>query len=240
MKLFILLISLMPILVACQSHDNEWGESLSEQPSLTPPPGATVGGTNGPACLQSLMANLKPPLQALAKCTPATAAQLQMVNQGNQKKEQFLSACYSATQNSCWCDQLVRPNPDSIDSFFCTYGNSQVHQLIHPDESTWAHAFEAVKIVGELEAKDIKAQIIYNWWRPEPYNANVDGSPTRHPFGTAVDVRFQSKEEQDLAFDELCKMRAAGRIRAIGYYPTTALHFGVGDDRANTWGKSCP
>ena len=92
----------------------------------------------------------------------------------------------------------------------------------------------------EFEDQDLHTEIIYNWWRPEPYNKNVGGSATRHPFGTSIDVRFRSKSIQNKAFSELCKMRKNGRVRAIGYYASTALHFGIGDARANTWGKACP
>ncbi len=112
--------------------------------------------------------------------------------------------------------------------------------MIHPDESTWEFAFEAVKIVEELEDMNILTKIIYNWWRPEPYNKNVGGAASRHPFGTSVDVRFETKDMQDEAFNVLCKMRAEGQIRAVGFYASTALHFGVGDNIANSWGKACP
>lgn len=174
-----------------------------------------------------------------ASCSKATTAQIAVVNQGNAKKEQFLDACYKNTNNSPWCDQLVRPNPSSKSIFQCTYGSSQVHQLIHPDESTWSNPIEAVNIVEELTDQNICVSIIYNWWRPEPYNKNVGGAAGRHPKGTSIDVRFCSKADQSAAFKELCKMRKQGRIRAIGYYSSTALHFGIGDSTANTWGKSC-
>jgi hypothetical protein len=174
------------------------------------------------------------------RCAKANPSQIRQVDLGNQKKDQFLSRCFLETNQSCWCHQLVRPNPASINTFRCTYGEDQVHQLIHPNESTWKHAIEAVKIVQELYEQNIETQVIYNWWRPEPYNRNVGGSASRHPFGTSVDVRFKTKSMQNRAFSELCKMRRRGRIRAIGYYQSTAIHFGIGDSAANTWGKSCP
>jgi hypothetical protein len=173
-------------------------------------------------------------------CKKATAAQIAEVNRGNAKKAAFLQRCATATGGSRWCDQLIRPNPESKDIFACTYGPSQVHQLIHPDESTWVNAFETVKIVDELHNKGISVCLIYNWWRPEPYNKNVGGAPGRHPFGTSVDVRFCTVALKDRAFAELCQMRKAGRINAVGYYTTKALHIGVGDKLQNTWGKTCP
>jgi hypothetical protein len=112
--------------------------------------------------------------------------------------------------------------------------------LIHPDESTWKNAFRAIQLVQELEAKNIKACLIYNWWRPEPYNKNVGGAAGRHPFGTSIDVRFCSMVDMENAHRELCAWRKQGRIRAVGYYGTTALHFGIGDQAGNTWGKACP
>lgn len=173
-------------------------------------------------------------------CVKATSSQIAIVNQGNLKKETFLQQCAQATGGSQWCDQLVRPNPDSISTFRCTYGSGQVHQLIHPDQNTWKHAFNAVKLIEELEQKGFRIKIIYNWWRPEPYNKNVGGAAGRHPKGTSVDVRFVTNAQADQAFLELCKYRKQGRIRAIGHYGTNALHFGIGDSTGNTWGKSCP
>ena len=192
------------------------------------------------ACLQSLYYDQLQPIFPSASCQKANTTQIKQVNQGNMKRDKFLVNCYKATGRSCWCDQLVRPNPSSINTFHCTYGKDQVHQLIHPDESTWKYAYEAVKIVEELQASKIETQIIYNWWRPEPYNKNVGGAAGRHPFGTSIDVRFKTKNMQNSAFARLCKMRSKGRIRAIGYYASTAIHFGVGDSKANTWGKACP
>jgi hypothetical protein len=173
-------------------------------------------------------------------CSPATKAQIATLNSGTQKLNQFLAACYKATDSSPWCDQLVRPNPQSRSIFSCTYGASQAHYMIHPDESTWPNAFKAVQLVKELEQKNIKVCLIYNWWRPEPYNANVGGASGRHPFGTAVDVRFCSMSEMEKGFKQLCAWRKAGRLRAVGYYGSTGLHFGIADKVANTWGKACP
>lgn len=173
-------------------------------------------------------------------CQKASSSQISVVNQGNAKKNTFLQQCAQATSGSAWCNQLVRPNPDSISIFRCTYGNNQVHQLINPNQNTWKNAFNAVRLIQELEQKGFRVQLIYNWWRPEPYNKNVGGAAGRHPFGTSVDVRFYTNAEANRAFDELCKYRKQGRIRAIGHYGTNALHFGIGDSTGNTWGRSCP
>lgn len=172
-------------------------------------------------------------------CAKATKGQKTSINQGNQKKTKFLAKCKAATNNSAWCDQLIRPNPTSKNVFQCTYGASQPHQLIHPNESTWTHAINAVKLIQALDAKGMKTCLIYNWWRPQPYNRNVGGAAGRHPFGTSVDVRFCDEPTAELAFNELCRLRRQGKIRAIGFYGTSALHFGMGDSKANTWGRSC-
>jgi hypothetical protein len=172
-------------------------------------------------------------------CQSATAQEIQIINQGNARLNDFLGKCYAQTQNSHWCDQLVRPNPASHPTFDCTYGAAQPHYLIHPDEGTWINAFKAVQLVQELENKGLKVCLIYNWWRPEPYNKNVAGAAGRHPYGTAVDVRFCSDTDAIRGFEMLCQLRKQGRIRAIGYYGGAALHFGIGDRVANTWGKSC-
>lgn len=173
-------------------------------------------------------------------CAHATPIEIAQINSGNQKLNQFLAKCYTATANSPWCDQLVRPNPASHPVFDCTYSVAQAHYLIHPDENTWPNAFVAIQLIQQLELKGLKVCQIYNWWRPEPYNKNVGGAPGRHPYGTAVDVRFCSDQDAIRGFDELCKFRRAGRIRAIGYYGSAALHFGVGDKTPNTWGRNCP
>jgi hypothetical protein len=172
-------------------------------------------------------------------CRKATKAQISVVNKGNRLANDFMAACYEATGNSPMCSELARPNPVAKSTFSCTYGASQVHQLIHPDTKTWKHAFKAVWLIQQLQAKNIKVCEIYNWWRPEPYNVNVGGAPGRHPFGTSVDVSFCTKADQERAHTELCKFRAQGHLRALGHYPGTGLHFGVGDSKANTWGKGC-
>ena len=242
MKRVILIMGLIILsfnLISCQDEQIEEGEiqeSLSNPEAIDetdPSPSETQ-------CLKTLHFDQLQPVFFQRNCKKASPSQIRQVNRGNMKRDEFLANCYRETRGSCWCDQLVRPNPSSIDLFRCTYGEEQVHQLIHPDESTWKYAFEAVKIVEEFAAQNLTTEIIYNWWRPEPYNKNVSGSPSRHPLGTSVDVRFMSKEIQNKAFTELCKMRAKGRIRAIGYYSSTAIHFGIGDSRANTWGKRCP
>ena len=99
---------------------------------------------------------------------------------------------------------------------------------------------EASQLVKELEKKGIKVCLIYNWWRPEPYNANVGGAAGRHPYGTSVDTRMCTLADMEKAFTQLCEWREEGRLRAIGYYGSTGLHFGMGDAVANTWGKDCP
>lgn len=172
-------------------------------------------------------------------CIKPSTSQKDKVNLGFTKKDAFLQQCAQATNGSFWCDQIVRPNPRSASTFRCTYGTSQPHNLIHPDERTWSYPIEAVKILQDLTSKGIKVSHIYNWWRPEPYNKNVGGAAGRHPYGTSVDVRFASNSEADRAFRELCKMRAQKRLRAIGHYGSSSLHLGVGDKTANTWGKSC-
>lgn len=172
-------------------------------------------------------------------CKRPTPAQINQVNLGLKKLNQFLQKCYAETNSKKWCDQVARPNPDSYSTFSCTYSATQPHYFIHPDESTWKFAIQAVKLVQDLEKSNVKIDIIYNWWRPEPYNVNVGGAAGRHPLGTSVDVRFINKTEQNKAHKLLCAHRKQGRLRALGYYPGTGLHIGVGDKTANTWGKAC-
>ncbi|WP_413586913.1 hypothetical protein [Bdellovibrio sp. HCB274] len=172
-------------------------------------------------------------------CVKASNSQESSVDLGLSKKEKFLAKCAAETDNSSWCAQLIRPNPSSKNTFRCTYGSSQAHVLIHPNETTWKYPISAVKVIKDLQAKGLKVSQIYNWWRPEPYNKNVGGAAGRHPYGTSVDVRFASNSTANTAFKELCKMRKAGRIRAIGHYGSASLHIGVGDKLGNTWGKYC-
>jgi hypothetical protein len=172
-------------------------------------------------------------------CARANATQIATINAGNKKFDAFMKGCWAATNNSRWCEQLVRPNPSSRSVFTCTYGGNQPHRLIHPDENTWKYAYRAVALVQKLEEAGVSVQQIYNWWRPEPYNKNVGGAAGRHPYGTSVDVRFSTLSNMEKAFSQLCKWRSQGVLRAVGYYGSTGLHFGMGDSLANTWGKAC-
>lgn len=178
-------------------------------------------------------------VDGLATCTKATKQQISVINQGNTKRVKFLEECAKANDNSAWCLQLIRPNPNSIGIFQCTYGSDQVHQLIHPDESTWKHAFNSIGLIVDLQKKGIAVCSIYNWWRPEPYNQNVGGAAGRHPFATSVDVAFCTQSDAIRGFDELCKARKKGLVKALGYYGNTGVHFGVGDKTGNTWGRNC-
>ncbi len=173
------------------------------------------------------------------KCRKATKSQRALVDRGNKQAVRFFRQCVEFAGSEPWCRQIMRPNPESLPLFQCTYGPAQSHQLVNPDTSTWNYAFRAVRLVAALETEGIKPCLIYNWWRPEPYNRNVGGAPGRHPRGTSVDVRFCTQEDMELAFTKLCEWRANGQLRAIGYYGTTGLHLGVGDRVANTWGKAC-
>lgn len=179
------------------------------------------------------------PLQLPFACNKASAEQIGQINIGNHMYDNFMKKCWEATGGSRWCEELTRPNPSSRSIFFCTYGTNQPHRLIHPDTATWKYAFRAVNLIQDLEKSGISVRQIYNWWRPEPYNKNVSGAAGRHPFGTSVDVRFTSMSNMTSAHRLLCTWRAQGKLRAIGYYGSTGLHFGIGDGLANTWGKSC-
>ncbi len=179
-------------------------------------------------------------LEEMAACQRATSSQISVVNSGAKKLSAFLAKCEKETGSTSWCKQVARPNPDSIGTFRCTYSTEQAHVFVHPDEKTWQCAIGAVKLVQDLVKQGIKVSVIYNWWRPEPYNKNVGGAAGRHPKGTSVDVRFADKANQNAAQKLLCKMRKAGKLRALGYYSGTGLHLGMGDATANTWGKSCP
>ena len=178
--------------------------------------------------------------QNAVACKKATKKQRQVVRAGSKKTKQILELCSELTDDSPWCEQIIRPNPQSKATFRCTYGTNMPHRLIHPTESTWAHPISAVQIISELEEDGIQVCEIRNWWRPEPYNKNVGGSPTRHPFATSVDVRFCTKADQNKAFNKLCDLRREERVRALGYYGNPTIHLGFGNERANTWGKSCP
>lgn len=182
---------------------------------------------------------LMPDFFEILGCRRASSSQLREVNRGNSKRAEFQRYCTQMTGSSKWCRQVERPNPSSKNTFNCTYGSSQAHRLIHPDEGTWRYAIKSIQLIQALSKKGICVAQIYNWWRPEPYNNNVGGAAGRHPYGTSVDVRFCSNSHARRAFDELCKYRRKGQVRALGYYGSTGVHIGVGDRTANTWGRSC-
>lgn len=176
------------------------------------------------------------------KYRKASRRQIAQVNKGNERMYIFLKKCQEAVgehRYKIFCDQIIRPNPLSRHIFNCTYGNEQPHQLIHPSESTWKYAITAIQLLTQVSEYGAEACEIRNWWRPEPYNKNVDGAAGRHPYGTAVDVHFCSKTDQINAHVHLCRLRAKGKLRALGFYPSNTLHLGVGDRKASTWGRSC-
>lgn len=233
-RFFVIFVGVLMSLFPLQTWAHAEGEhGLGEGPSVLEELGL-VEGDDG----EFLGPDEEAPM--VFACTQASAQQKALIEQGNRKRSAFLNYCGKVTGGSAWCNQLIRPNPSSIATFRCTYGDQQTHQLIHPDETTWSYAAQAVRLVEQLENEGIRVCLIYNWWRPEPYNRNVGGAAGRHPFGTSVDVRFCSKADQERAFVRLCEWRQAGQLRALGYYSGTALHFGVGDANPNTWGKACP
>ena len=238
--------SLVLTLGACQGQMQPF--TISDG-SLVPDSPATAGYENEAATGRDehdhdheteLDESSEPGLVIPFACKRATNSQIAKIKQGNSKFDEFMKGCWAATGNSRWCEQLTRPNPSSRSTFLCTYGEDLPHRLIHPDESTWKNAYQAVKLVEELGSKGIEVSQIYNWWRPEPYNANVGGAAGRHPYGTSVDVRMSTVAHMKKAHTQLCKWRKAGRLRALGYYGSTGLHFGIGDRTPNTWGKGCP
>lgn len=172
-------------------------------------------------------------------CQKASPAQVAEVNRGLARQDEFLAAFAKATGGSGWCSQLIRPSPTGREVFRCTYGDQQVYRLVHPDPDTWKHAFKAVRMIQALQGEKIRVCEIYYWWRPEPFNTNAGGAPTRHPYGTSVDVRFCSMADMEKAHRRLCAWRAAGELRAVGYYGSRELHFGIADRIGNTWGKDC-
>jgi hypothetical protein len=182
---------------------------------------------------------LMPDFFSFRACKKANASQLVLVNNGNAQRSAFMTACLDQTGSQKWCDQIERPNPSSKSIFSCTYGASQVHQLIHPARETWKNAFKAIELIQRLSKAGICVSQIYNWWRPEPYNANVGGAAGRHPYGTSVDVRFCSSAQAVKAFDLLCTYRKKGEVRALGYYGNSGVHFGIADSSGNTWGRGC-
>ena len=257
MKMLALVLALGLPLAGCSggasdysSTEQNQNDQIQENPEISEPPDPTAetpadeAGSDSEDLVDHIHDDvgvgdvINEELEALG-CVKASSSQIQQVNLGLSKKEKFLQKCAAETNNSSWCTQVVRPNPSSVNTFRCTYGSSQAHNLIHPDESTWKYPIAGVKILKDLQAKGIKISHIYNWWRPQPYNKNVGGAAGRHPYGTSIDVRFGSSSEANRAFTELCKMRRAGRLRAIGHYGSASLHVGVGDRTANTWGKSC-
>lgn len=169
----------------------------------------------------------------------ATPQYILEVQNGIKLKDEFLDQCKRSTNAEKWCLQVIRGNPERENVFDRIFGREMPHQLIHPDKKTWKYAIGAVSLVDQLERKGVRVVQIYNWWRPAKYNRAVGGAAGRHPFGTSVDVRFQSPREAVRAFDLLCKARKAGKVRALGYYGNSGVHIGVGDHNPNTWGRGC-
>jgi|GEM_PF-1246562 len=158
----------------------------------------------------------------------ATSDQIQTVFTGVNRKDVFLKACLENTQRPDYCQQVMRPNPNSRSIFQCTYPAS-IPWIFIPSPKTWFYAFQVIRWLDEMESEGIKVSLIYNWWRPEPYNKNVGGDPHRHPFGTAIDVFFPTKIDQLNAFRFLCQLERSSFIGALGFYGSSSLHIGIGD-----------
>lgn len=174
------------------------------------------------------------------KCQPASVVQKRQVLAGLALLKQFLIECKNATGNESWCEELTRPSEEGRPYFECSYGKDVKYRLVHPDRKTWKDAFRAINLIQKLKDEDIRACGIYYWWRPEPFNRNAGGAPTRHPYGTSVDVRFCSMKDMEKAHLRLCSWRKQGFLKALGYYNSPELHLGISDTKANTWGKDCP
>ena len=117
------------------------------------------------------------PTENCVKITKASDSEKSEILAGQQKYNSFIEQCREYGIEQKWCEQLTHPNRNSKAIFHCTYEKNTPHILIHPDESTWINAFRAAKLVQRLNSENLPVEEIYNWWRPEQYNKNVDGVP---------------------------------------------------------------
>src|SRR4051794_6875202 len=69
-------------------------------------------------------------LTTVQSCKKATFAEMAVINEGNSYYKDFMEGCEAATNGSHWCNEIIRPNPQSAEIFSCTYGPMQAHQLI--------------------------------------------------------------------------------------------------------------
>jgi hypothetical protein len=150
---------------------------------------------------------------------------------------EFMNACIARGISEGFCNNLTHPNSQSIHEFRCTYPGKP-HILIPPDKTKWEHAFKGATLVQNgIKNNELCVEEIYNWYRPEPYNDNVDGKPGRHPEGTAIDVRFCTKEDAKKAAKYFCEQFKAGALWAVGSYPSgDKLHLGMEPEKNTTWG----
>lgn len=150
----------------------------------------------------------------------------------------FISSCTSRGVSRKTCTEMTRPNPLEEARFACTYGKSAPHELV-PPKTKWDQAIKLAKVYESLRAQGVCTDEVYNWWRPEPYNRNVEGAKARHPNATCIDVRFCSVADAKKALRALCKLRSQGKITSVGYYGATGVHIGM-DPQDGSWGGACP
>ena len=183
---------------------------------------------------------LSPPAQPIEKnCKKGRRAKFAKGKYETGDVTTFVRTCLEKGVLERFCLNLTHPNqdPESMRAFRCTYPGMP-HVLIPKDESEWTFAFEAALILQTM-ARETKVCIdeIYNWYRPEPYNRNVDGRPNRHPKATAIDVKFCTKEDAKKAHRALCELYKKKSIWALGSYPSgNKLHIGVRPELHTTWG----
>lgn len=169
--------------------------------------------------------------------TPNQAEQLRL-------RSEFLTDCAAEGIHPSLCENLTHPNNNSKMEFRCTFPSFTQHVLLPNNRSLWTNGFQGAKAFQEaleeqgLEPNQGACPQIYNYYRPEPYNANVGGAAGRHPNGTAVDVEFCTKEEAQKALNKFAKMRMEKRINSIGIYSSgIRIHIGFGTEKGNTWNQ---
>lgn len=130
----------------------------------------------------------------------------------------FIKDCLDQGVRELFCKQITSPNTKSKNTFDTIYGNQPF--ILMPPKDRWNTGIYLLKIAESLD-KFGKICEIRNWYRPEPYNAAVNGAQSsQHLLAGAIDIEFCSSADKNKALMAALAMRQKSKTPpGVGVYP---------------------